>query len=205
MFNGFCLRLKFWQKKIGRRNFFEKKIRPARPANSSSLAGRNPRNLARSCFAKARVIAPLPRAMVNMKRPAGISSTTSKRSKSCLALEDGEVSEATAPSPPAASESAATVPPASEAAATAPPTPQSEARDLSILPKTTLKPKGKAKAKAKGKTDAPVKKAAAEKAAAKKAAKNAAKIAEGPPSNLSSRGRQAKFQRSRLGQAGCRN
>ena len=125
--------------------------------------------------------------MVNMKRPASISSTTSKRSKSCLALEDGEVSEATAPSPPAASESAATVPPASEAAATAPPTPQSEARDLSILPKTTPKPKGKAKAKAKGKADAPakpavLKKAAAEKAAAKKAAKNAAKIAEGPPS-----------------------
>ena len=89
-----------------------------------------------------------------MKRPASISSTMSKRSKSCLALEDGEVSEATAPSPPAASESAATVPPASEPAATAPPTPQSEARDLSILPKTTPKPKGKAKAKAKGKADA---------------------------------------------------
>ena len=39
MFNGFCLRLKFWQKKIGRRNFFEKK-NSAGSSRQFVLAGR---------------------------------------------------------------------------------------------------------------------------------------------------------------------
>lgn len=143
------------------------------------------------------MIVPLPRVMVNMKRPASISSTMSKRSKSCLALEDGEVSEATAPSPPAASESAAAVPPASELATTAPPTPQSEPKPMdppSPRPKAKAKAKAGAKAKAKSKAKPPAKPAQVIKAAAEKAAKKAAKPpkttpdeAAGPPTSAEAR------------------